>query len=140
MAISTSFQLKPVFTGFSTGSRPISTGESFHDHFIPSQTSDLTLSRPNFQTSAALTETPQMQQESWNSSLTTLSFSGAANDSSWVQDHKEFQRECYYCDGTGKCQHDDVAGSGKISGEDDYEFCGGTGKCEHCGGDGDMGN
>lgn len=120
--------------------RPLPAGESFHDHFVRSEFDDLFLGRPDFQVQSTTLQPPGLKLDSWQSSLSNLNFGLAANDSSWVAEHKEFQRECYYCDGTGKCQHDDVAGSGKISGEDDWEFCGGTGKCEHCGGDGDMGN
>lgn len=45
--------------------------------------------------------------------------------------------QCYYCNGSGKCQQDyPRAGTGKDwKGEDEYR-CSGSGKCDHCGGSG----
>lgn len=45
--------------------------------------------------------------------------------------------QCYYCNGSGKCQQDyPRAGTGKDwKGEDEYR-CSGSGKCDHCGGTG----
>ena len=139
MAISTSL-LNRVPAGPVLTSKFSAPKATFDDRFVASTPDSLIFKRPTFAGATESAAPPALQLGGWQSVLTGLNPGQPANDSSWVQQHKEFQRECYYCDGTGKCQHDDVAGSGKINGEDDYEFCGGTGKCEHCGGDGDMGN
>jgi hypothetical protein len=46
---------------------------------------------------------------------------------------------CYWCNGSGKCQHDGPVGSGKNDrGQQEY-FCSGSGKCQHCSGSGSLG-
>jgi hypothetical protein len=53
--------------------------------------------------------------------------------------HLLTRESCYYCSGTGLCQNDYQAGSGKIYNGEGCVVCSGTGKCWHCGGSGKKG-
>ena len=62
----------------------------------------------------------------------------AANDPSWVLLAMPPGKNCYFCEGSGKCMYDSPAYSG--NGKDSYGnpeyYCSGSGKCHKCEGDG----